>query len=82
MTIALLGAGVMGQTLLSALVRAGHDPASLFVSDKSAGRAEQVAGPVGARAVSATEAARTADILVLAVKPQDMEALKIGRAHV
>ena len=75
MTIALLGAGVMGQTLLAALVRSGHDPALLTVSDRSLARAEQVAGTVGARALPAAEAAEGADVLVLAVKPQDMEVL-------
>ena len=80
MTIALLGAGVMGHTLLAALVRSGHDPADLVVSDRFLDRAEQVAEPFGARAVSSAEAAELADVLVLAVKPQDMEAL-IAEIH-
>lgn len=75
MTIALLGAGVMGGTLLAALVRSGHDPADLLVADKSPERAAQVADQHGARAVAAAEAAAAADVVVLAVKPQDMAAL-------
>ncbi len=75
MTIALLGAGVMGGTLLAALVRSGHDPADLVVADKSAERAEQVATGHGARTAAADEAAAAADVIVLAVKPQDMAGL-------
>jgi pyrroline-5-carboxylate reductase len=75
MTIALLGAGVMGSTLLAALVRSGHDPADLVVADKSQERAVQVAEKHGARAARADEAAGAADVVVLAVKPQDMAEL-------
>ncbi|GAA5166926.1 pyrroline-5-carboxylate reductase [Ornithinimicrobium tianjinense] len=75
MTIAVLGAGVMGSTLLAALVRSGHDPAQLVVSDKSPGRAEEIAAQHGVRAASSTAAVEQGDVVVLAVKPQDMEAL-------
>lgn len=75
MTIAVLGAGVMGSTLLAALVRSGHDPDDLVVSDRSPGRAEHVAVEHGTRAAGSTEAVESADVVVLAVKPQDMAAL-------
>ncbi|MGD8149234.1 pyrroline-5-carboxylate reductase [Ornithinimicrobium sp. Y1694] len=75
MTIALLGAGVMGSTLLAALVRSGHDPEDLVVSDKAPERAEQVATAHGARMLDAVAAVAEADVVVLAVKPQDMPAL-------
>jgi pyrroline-5-carboxylate reductase len=75
MTIAVLGAGVMGSTLLAALVRSGHDPTDLVVSDKSAERARQVAEEHGARSAGSTEAVEGADVVVLAVKPQDMSGL-------
>lgn len=75
MTIALLGAGVMGSTLVAALVRSGHDPADLVVADKFAPRAEQVAADNGTRHALPAEATAEADIVILAVKPQDMAAL-------
>lgn len=75
MRIAILGAGVMGTTLVSALLRAGRDPADLVVSDKVAARTEEVAAQFGVRGVSPGEAVEGADIVVLAVKPQDMPAL-------
>lgn len=75
MTIALLGAGVMGGTLLAALVRSGYDAADLVVADKSADRAEQVGSSHGVRAATAREAVAAADVVILAVKPQDMASL-------
>ncbi|MFK5581899.1 pyrroline-5-carboxylate reductase [Serinicoccus sp. LYQ131] len=75
MTIALLGAGVMGGTLAAALVRSGHDPDQLVLSDRVVERAEKVATERGTRYAEPAEAVAGADVVVLAVKPQDMEAL-------
>ena len=75
MTIALLGTGVMGSTLAAALIRSGHDPSDLLLSDRIGGRAEQVAGDLGTRHADPEDAVAAADIVVLAVKPQDMAAL-------
>ncbi|WP_075817122.1 MULTISPECIES: pyrroline-5-carboxylate reductase [Serinicoccus] len=75
MTIALLGAGVMGGTLAAALVRSGQRPDELVLSDKVTARAEQVAGQHGTRYAPPAEAVEVADVVVLAVKPQDMAAL-------
>lgn len=75
MTIALLGTGVMGGTLAAALIRSGHDPGELVLSDAVASRAEQVAAELGTRAASPEEAVAAADVVVLAVKPQDMAVL-------
>jgi len=73
--IAILGAGVMGCTLLSAFLRAGHDPADITVSDSVPERAGEVAREHGVDAAGPVEAAHAADVLVLAVKPQDMTGL-------
>ncbi|MGB7449975.1 MAG: pyrroline-5-carboxylate reductase [Ornithinimicrobium sp.] len=75
MGIAILGAGVMGRTLLSAFLRAGHDPAGITVSDSDEERAREVGAALGVDVVGPAAAARVADVLVLAVKPQDMDAL-------
>lgn len=79
-TIALMGAGVMGSTLLAALVRSGHDPQDLVVADRWAERAAQVADEHGARTAASEVAVAEADVVVLAVKPQDMAAL-IEQVH-
>ena len=73
--IALLGAGVMGGTLASALIRSGHRPADILIADKDPDRAAQVALQHGCRHDGAEGAVAAADIVVLAVKPQDMPTL-------
>jgi pyrroline-5-carboxylate reductase len=69
---AILGAGVMGETLLSGLVRAGRRVDNLLVGEKRAERARELEERYGVAVVGNTEAARKADTLALVVKPQDM----------
>jgi pyrroline-5-carboxylate reductase len=71
-TVAIIGAGVMGETLLSGLVRAGRRPEELLVGEKRRERARELEERYGVRVVGNLEAARSADTLVLVVKPQDM----------
>ncbi len=71
-TVAILGAGVMGETLLSGLIRAGRPVGSLLVGEKRSERAAELQERYGVDVVSNREAARRADTLVLVVKPQDM----------
>jgi pyrroline-5-carboxylate reductase len=69
---AILGAGVMGETLLSGLVRAGRRVDNLLVGEKRAERARELEDRYGVAVVSNVEAARKASTLALVVKPQDM----------
>src|SRR6476661_1425927 len=69
---AILGAGVMGETLLSGLVRAGRRVDDLLVGEKRPERAAELEERYGVTVVSNVEAARKADTLALVVKPQDM----------
>jgi pyrroline-5-carboxylate reductase len=71
MTVAIIGAGVMGETLLSGLIRGGRDVADLVVGEKRPERAAELADRYGVRVVSNIEAA-SAETVVLVVKPQDM----------
>jgi pyrroline-5-carboxylate reductase len=73
--VAILGAGVMGETLLSGLVRAGRRVDDLLVGEKRPERATELEERYGVSVVDNVEAARTADTLALVVKPQDMEDL-------
>ena len=75
MTIAIFGAGVMGETLLSGLLRAGFTPEELVITERRSERAAELEAKYGVRALSNLEAAGAADVLVLVVKPQDMTAL-------
>jgi pyrroline-5-carboxylate reductase len=72
MTVAILGAGVMGETLLSGLLRAGRRVDELLVGEKRRDRAAELTERYGVTVVSNLEAAQKADTLVLVVKPQDM----------
>ena len=72
---AILGAGVMGETLLSGLVRAGRRVDNLLVGEKRPERARELEEQYGVAVVSNREAARKADTVALVVKPQDMAAL-------
>ncbi|MBM9466293.1 pyrroline-5-carboxylate reductase [Nakamurella leprariae] len=74
-TIAILGAGKIGEALLSGLISAGRDPADLIVSRRSPERAQELAQRHGVRALDAAAAAAAADVVVVAVKPQDIEPL-------
>ncbi|MDQ6640900.1 MAG: pyrroline-5-carboxylate reductase [Actinomycetota bacterium] len=72
MTVAILGVGVMGETLLSGLIRSGRPADDLLVGEKRADRAVQLAEKYGVRVVSNLDAVAEADTVALVVKPQDM----------
>jgi pyrroline-5-carboxylate reductase len=72
MTVAIIGAGVMGETLLSGLIRAGRRTDDLLVGEKRRERAVELEERYGVAVVSNTDAAQKADTVVLVVKPQDM----------
>jgi len=73
--IAILGAGKMGEALISGLLRAGRAPSGLIAVVRRPERAAYLRDAYGIGVVSAAEAAKSADTLILAVKPQDMPAL-------
>lgn len=73
--VAIFGAGVMGETLLSGLLRAGRPAAELVVTERRPERVAELEAKYGVDVVTNVEAAQRADTLVLVVKPQDMGAL-------
>jgi pyrroline-5-carboxylate reductase len=81
-TTAIIGAGVMGETLLSGLVRAGRPVAELLVGEKRPERAAELQEKYAVAVVSNVEATERADVVALVVKPQDMGAVldEIGPA--
>ena len=79
--VAILGAGVMGETLLSGLVRAGRAPETLLVGEKRPERAEELRERYGVEVVANREAARRAETVMVVVKPQDMGDLLEEIAH-
>lgn len=72
MAVAILGAGVMGETVLSGLLRAGRRPADLLVAERRQERVDELRERYEVEVVGNVEAARRADTLMLVVKPQDM----------
>ena len=74
-TVAIFGAGVMGETLLSGLLRAGRPADALVITERRADRAAELTEKYGVRVLDNAEAAALADTLVLVVKPQDMGGL-------
>lgn len=71
--IAIVGAGVMGETLLAGLLRAGYAPTDLVGSDRRERRRQELEGRYGVRTFeSNAEAVAGADTVVLVVKPQDV----------
>jgi pyrroline-5-carboxylate reductase len=73
--IAILGAGKMGEALISGLLRAGRSPSDVVVVVRRTARADQLRETYGVAAMSAADAVKTAETLVIAVKPQDMSVL-------
>ena len=73
--IAILGAGKMGEALISGLLRAGRSPDGVLAVVRRPDRATALRESYGIGVVGAAEAAKTADTLVITVKPQDMTGL-------
>lgn len=74
-TVAVIGAGKIGELMLSGLLRAGW-PADLLVATvRRRERAEELTERYGVRVVDNLAAVVEADVLAIAVKPQDAEAL-------
>ena len=73
--IAILGTGKMGEALLSGLLRAGHPATEVVAVARRPERAAELRERYGVQSPGAAEAAKVADTLVLAVKPQDMGTL-------
>jgi len=73
--VAVLGAGVMGETLLSGLLRAGRPVDRLVVSERRPERVAELREKYGVQVLDNAAAAAAADVVVLVVKPQDMTAV-------
>jgi pyrroline-5-carboxylate reductase len=73
--IAILGAGKMGEALLSGMLRAGEAPSGVIAAVRRQDRAEALRDSYGIEVTAAGEAADKAETLVITVKPQDMAGL-------
>jgi pyrroline-5-carboxylate reductase len=73
--VAVLGVGKLGEALVSGLLRAGQPAALLLGAERHPDRAAEIAQRYGVRTPDPVQAAAEADVVLLAVKPQDMRAL-------
>jgi pyrroline-5-carboxylate reductase len=69
--IAVLGAGKIGELVLSGLLRAGWPASQLLVTVRRPERGDELSSRYGVRIVDNLTAVTEADVLAVAVKPQD-----------
>lgn len=74
-TVAVIGAGKIGEALLSGMLRGGWPAERLFATDSRPERAAELTERLGIRFVPNSEAVGLAEVVVVAVKPQDAAAL-------
>ena len=70
--VAVIGAGIMGQALISALISAGVDPELITISEKRAERSAELTAKYSIKRAPIAANVAAADALLLVVKPQDM----------
>jgi pyrroline-5-carboxylate reductase len=75
MRIAVLGGGVMGETLASGFLRYLTPAPDVVIAEKRAERAAELRLLHGVDIAETVDAVQGADVVILAVKPQDMLAL-------
>jgi pyrroline-5-carboxylate reductase len=81
-SIAILGGGKIGEALLSGLLRGERTAADIVVSEKHPERAAYLADTFGVQVTEVGDAVKRADTLLVAVKPQDIDALLAEVAQV
>lgn len=67
--VGVIGAGIMGEALISALIRSGIAASSITIVEKRNERSDEIVGKYGVK----TGSVRECDALLLVVKPQDLE---------
>ncbi|RIQ12916.1 pyrroline-5-carboxylate reductase [Jiangella rhizosphaerae] len=75
MTVAILGAGMMGEALLAGILQGGRPASDVLVAEKRPERAAELTERYGVEVVGNAEAVKRADTVLLVVKPHDMGTL-------
>ena len=70
--VAVIGAGVMGEALIAALISSGVNPDLITISEKREDRARELISKYSIKATDLNANVSDADALLLVVKPQDM----------
>ncbi|MBW4468784.1 MAG: pyrroline-5-carboxylate reductase [Stenomitos rutilans HA7619-LM2] len=81
--LGMIGGGVMGEALLSRLIDRGtYQPQDILVSDPQAERRELLVANYGVQATENNLLLKTADVLLLAIKPQVFDAVAPQIIHI
>lgn len=76
--VTVIGGGVMGEAIVAGWLKAGAvDPAAVTVVEPSAARRAELASLAGVNVVGSAEDAPAGELVVLAVKPQVIEAVVV-----
>ena len=70
--VAVIGAGVMGEALIAALISSGVNPDRITISEKREERAQELVAKYAIKVAPVSANVADADALLLVVKPQDM----------
>ena len=73
--VAVIGAGVMGEALIAALIRSGVAGPSIAIVEKRQDRCNELIARYGITQSPLKEAVAGSDFILLVVKPQDMQDL-------
>ena len=73
--VAVIGAGVMGEALIAALIGSGVEPSAISIVEKRPERCSELVGKYAIATDSLHNAVATNDVILLVVKPQDMQGL-------
>jgi pyrroline-5-carboxylate reductase len=73
--IAVIGTGVMGETLISGLLGSGWQPAQITAVDRYAPKLAEIADKYGVGSAELAEAVADADAVLVVTKPQDVAAV-------
>ena len=73
--VAVVGAGIMGEALIAALISSGVNPELITISEKRADRSAELIAKYSIKQAPLAANVATADALLLVVKPQDMSAV-------
>jgi pyrroline-5-carboxylate reductase len=70
--VAVVGAGIMGEALIAALISSGVNPELITISEKRADRSAELIAKYSIKQAPLATNVAAADVLLLVVKPQDM----------
>lgn len=70
--VAVIGAGVMGEALIAALISSGVNPDRITISEKREERVQELIAKYSIKSANIVQNVAAADALLLVVKPQDM----------